>query len=156
MAARQRTPHNLPVQLTSFVGRVREKAQLRDLLDTTIRRITLTGSGGSGKTRPALETAREVLDRFTDGVWLVELATLTDPELVPRTVAVAGTLSTSTGPYRAMSAASLSSDTPTKSRAKKSSPVPSLSHFTTLNVVIIQPCPRPATHPGATSLSPIL
>lgn len=82
------TPHNLPMQLTSFVGRVREKAEIKELLAAT-RLLTLTGAGGSGKTRLALETAREVLDRFPDGVWLAELAPLADPELVPRAVAVA-------------------------------------------------------------------
>ena len=89
MASRlQITPHNLPMQLTSFVGRAREKAEIKELLATT-RLLTLTGAGGSGKTRLALETAREVLDRFPDGVWLVELAPLADPDLVPRAVAVA-------------------------------------------------------------------
>jgi hypothetical protein len=62
MASRQKTvPHNLPVQLTSFVGRVRGKAEIRELL-TENRLLTLTGSAGSGKTRLALETAGEVLD----------------------------------------------------------------------------------------------
>lgn len=89
MAARQKTPlHNLPVQLTSFVGRAGEKAKIQALLATT-RLVTLTGAGGSGKTRLALEAAHEVLDRFPDGVWFAELAPLADPELVARAVASA-------------------------------------------------------------------
>jgi non-specific serine/threonine protein kinase len=81
-------PNNLPVQLTSFIGREREKAEVRGLLSST-RCLTLTGSGGSGKTRLALEVAAEALEAFPDGVWLVELAPLSDPDLVPRAVASA-------------------------------------------------------------------
>src|SRR5438445_12847650 len=79
-------PHNLPVQLTSFVGRDREMREVRRLLGTT-RLLTLTGPGGSGKTRLALQVAADVLDRFSHGVWLVELATVSDPVLVPETIA---------------------------------------------------------------------
>jgi predicted ATPase/DNA-binding winged helix-turn-helix (wHTH) protein len=78
--------HNLPVSLTNFVGRNREIAELLQLLPAT-RLLTLTGSGGSGKTRLALELAANVLDRFEDGVWVVDLAALSDPSLLPQTVA---------------------------------------------------------------------
>jgi hypothetical protein len=78
--------HNLPTALSSFVGRERELAEVQARL-TDARLVTLTGVGGSGKTRLALEVARAVLDRYPDGVWLVELAALADPALVPQTVA---------------------------------------------------------------------
>jgi predicted ATPase/class 3 adenylate cyclase len=81
-------PHNLPVQLTSFIGRDREIAEVKRLLTRT-RLVTLTGPGGSGKTRLALQAASEVLSAYPDGVWLVELATLTDPDLVRSAVATA-------------------------------------------------------------------
>jgi len=79
--------NNLPRQLTSFVGREREISEIRRLLSTTAL-LTLTGVGGCGKTRLALQVAAEVLDEFKDGVWLVELAPLPDPAFVPQTVAV--------------------------------------------------------------------
>ena len=79
-------PHNLPVQLTSFIGREHELAEVKRLLATT-RLLTLTGPGGTGKTRLSLQMAAEVLDTFPDGVWLVELAPLADPSLVPQTLA---------------------------------------------------------------------
>ena len=81
-------PNNLPVQLTSFVGREREKAEVRILLSGT-RLITLTGSGGAGKTRLAIQVAAEVLEEFPNGAWLVELAALSDPSIVPKAVASA-------------------------------------------------------------------
>jgi predicted ATPase/class 3 adenylate cyclase len=81
-------PHNLPIQLTSFIGRAREKAEVKRLLSTT-RFLTLTGSGGAGKTRLTLQVAAQLLEGFQDGVWLVELAALTDPSLVPKAVASA-------------------------------------------------------------------
>ena len=71
-------PHNLPVQLTSFIGREHELADVKSLLATT-RLLTLTGPGGTGKTRLSLQLAADVLDDFADGVWLVELAPLADP-----------------------------------------------------------------------------
>jgi predicted ATPase/DNA-binding CsgD family transcriptional regulator len=79
-------PHNLPHPLTSFIGREREIAEARRLLDSS-RLLTLTGTGGVGKTRLGHEVAAGLLDRFQDGVWLVELASLADPTLVPRAVA---------------------------------------------------------------------
>jgi predicted ATPase/DNA-binding SARP family transcriptional activator len=85
-----RTLHrtNLPVQLTSFVDRERELEELTRLLPETPL-VTLTGVGGCGKTRLALETARSALPRFRDGAHLVELAGLTKPEFVPDAVAAA-------------------------------------------------------------------
>jgi predicted ATPase/class 3 adenylate cyclase/Tfp pilus assembly protein PilF len=79
-------PNNLPVQLTSFIGREREMKEVKELLKQT-RLLTLTGSGGCGKTRLALQMAADLLEEYPDGVWLVELAVLTDPALVPTTVA---------------------------------------------------------------------
>jgi predicted ATPase/class 3 adenylate cyclase len=81
-------PHNLPVQLTRFVGRERELAELGELLGKT-RLLTLTGTGGCGKTRLALQLAAQLVDRFPDGVWLAELAGVSDPALVPRVLASA-------------------------------------------------------------------
>ncbi len=78
--------HNLPAPLTSFVGREQEVAEVGRLLATT-RLLTLIGTGGCGKTRLALEVARGSVAAYADGVWLVELAGLSDPGLVPRTVA---------------------------------------------------------------------
>ena len=79
-------PHNLPLQLTTFVGRGREKSEVGRLLASN-RLVTLMGAGGAGKTRLALAVASDNLDRFPDGVWLVELAPLVDPALVARTAA---------------------------------------------------------------------
>ncbi|HVA93132.1 MAG TPA: helix-turn-helix domain-containing protein [Chloroflexota bacterium] len=79
---------NLPVQVTSFVGRERELAAVLDLLDHS-RLVTLTGAGGSGKTRLALQVATELLGEFPDGVFLVALAPITDPGLVAATIAQA-------------------------------------------------------------------
>jgi predicted ATPase len=78
--------HNLPAPITSFVGREHELADVQARL-AEARLLTLTGVGGCGKTRLALEVARAVLDRYPDGVWLVELASLADPALVPYSVA---------------------------------------------------------------------
>src|ERR671915_913197 len=79
-------PHNLPSEVSSFVGREKELAEVKRLLENT-RLLTLTGSGGCGKTRLALAAAGELVQGFGDGVWLVELAPLADPSLVPQAVA---------------------------------------------------------------------
>jgi predicted ATPase/class 3 adenylate cyclase len=81
-------PTNLPQQLTSFIGREKDIAEVRSLLNTR-RLLTLTGSGGCGKTRLALQVAADLMDEFPDGVWLVELAALRDEELVTRTICAA-------------------------------------------------------------------
>ncbi|MEY2420976.1 MAG: hypothetical protein QOI95_1043 [Acidimicrobiaceae bacterium] len=78
--------HNLPVQLTTFIGRVAEMAEVRELLGDH-RLLTLTGSGGAGKTRLALHVAAEMSSGFPDGIRHAELAPITDPELVATTVA---------------------------------------------------------------------
>ncbi len=80
------TPNNLPQQLSSFVGRQGAMAELRALLRKH-RLLTLTGPGGIGKTRLALQLAAEMLDEHPDGVWFIEFASLTDARLVARTVA---------------------------------------------------------------------
>ena len=79
-------PHNLPAQLTSFVGRERETGEVRNLLGES-RLLTLTGPGGSGKTRLALEVGGRFMEESGIPVWLVELAALTDPAEVEPTVA---------------------------------------------------------------------
>ena len=76
----------LPAQLTSFVGRDAELTQLRELLAQN-RVVTLSGAGGVGKTRLAIQVAAAMAGEFSDGVWCVDLAPLTDPDLVPVTVA---------------------------------------------------------------------
>jgi predicted ATPase/class 3 adenylate cyclase len=81
-------PNNLPRQLTSFIGREKEMAGVKGLLSGTSL-LTLTGSGGCGKTRLALQVAADLLEAYAEGVWLVELAALADPTLVPQTVAAA-------------------------------------------------------------------
>lgn len=78
--------NNLPIQLTSFIGREQEMARTKALLGAT-RLLTLTGAGGTGKTRLALQVAADLIGEFPDGVWFVELASLTDPTLIPQTVA---------------------------------------------------------------------
>jgi predicted ATPase/class 3 adenylate cyclase len=82
------TPHNLPQSLTSFVGRERELAELQARLRES-RLLTLCGAGGIGKTRLALHLAAQALDMFPDGAWLVELAPISDPRLVPQAIATA-------------------------------------------------------------------
>jgi len=79
-------PNNLPRLLTTFVGRDAETDQVRALLEGSPM-LTLTGSGGIGKTRLALHVAADVLERYRDGVWVVELGTITDESLVPQAVA---------------------------------------------------------------------
>jgi predicted ATPase/DNA-binding CsgD family transcriptional regulator len=80
-------PNNLPTQLTSFIGREEELSELSSLL-TESRLLTLTGVGGVGKTRLALQTAGKVLPRFPYGVWFVDLAPLTDASLIPSVTAL--------------------------------------------------------------------
>ena len=77
--------NNLPVQATSFVGRDKEIRQVKELLGKT-RLLTLTGSGGTGKTRLSLQVAADLTEGEGDGVWLAEFAPLSDPGLVPQTV----------------------------------------------------------------------
>jgi len=79
-------PSNLPLQLTSFVGREEEIAEVRRLLGQT-RLLTLTGAGGTGKSRLALQVAGELLAELRDGVFFVDLSSVTDPALVPSIVA---------------------------------------------------------------------
>ena len=80
------TPNNLPTQLTTFIGREREIAQGLELLRGT-RLLTLTGPGGTGKTRMSLQLAAEAAGDFGDGAFWVPLAPISDPELVPSTIA---------------------------------------------------------------------
>ena len=81
-------PNNLPRQLTSFIGREKEIAEIERLLSTAYL-VTLIGSGGAGKTRLGLQVAADVLENYSDGVWLSEFAPIADPALVPKTVASA-------------------------------------------------------------------
>jgi predicted ATPase/class 3 adenylate cyclase len=81
-------PHNLPAQLTSFIGRAKEIDEVCRLLESH-RLVTLTGSGGTGKTRLSLQVAATMLEQYPHGAWLVDLAPLADPILVPQTVASA-------------------------------------------------------------------
>ncbi len=82
----RRSVTNLPGQLTSFVGREREIAEIRSLVREA-RLVTLTGTGGAGKTRLSLQIGAAAAAEFPDGAWFVELAPLTDPALVPQAVA---------------------------------------------------------------------
>jgi predicted ATPase/DNA-binding CsgD family transcriptional regulator len=77
--------HNLPAQVTSFIGRQREISEVRQLLSAT-RLLTLSGPPGTGKTRLALQVASQVLDQYEDGVYFVELAPISDPRFVTRTI----------------------------------------------------------------------
>ncbi len=94
---------NLPIPLTSFIGRAREMAEVKSLLTPRLvshpfsasrnqekgeaRLVTLIGAGGSGKTRLSIQVGTDLIDSFKDGVWWVELGPLADPGLVPKTVA---------------------------------------------------------------------
>lgn len=78
-------PHSLPLQLTRLVGRKRELSEVRSALRSA-RLVTLTGTGGSGKTRLALQVATDLIEEYSDGTWFVEFAGTTDPMLVPRVV----------------------------------------------------------------------
>jgi predicted ATPase/DNA-binding CsgD family transcriptional regulator len=85
---RSTSRHNLPAPRSSFIGREREILEVKRELEIT-RLLTITGPGGSGKTRLALEVARDLLEDYSDGVWLVELAPLSEEALVPKAVAEA-------------------------------------------------------------------
>ena len=95
-------PHNLPTQRTGFVGREREMLEIKRALAMS-QLLTLTGTGGLGKTRLALEVARDLVGAYPDGVWLVELAPLSDGKLVAQ--AVADALSVEERPGRSLTEA---------------------------------------------------
>src|SRR5207244_6898857 len=80
--------HNLPEQLTSFVGRETELAEIKHLLSRA-RLLTLLGSGGNGKTRLAMQAAADMVDQFRNGVWIVDMATVLDPTLIAPMVGAA-------------------------------------------------------------------
>jgi predicted ATPase len=88
--------NNLPIQLTSFVGREKELTELKELIEST-RLVTLTGAGGSGKTRLALQVAAEMIRHFQNGVFFVALAPITEPSLVASTIAQALSLTETAG-----------------------------------------------------------
>jgi hypothetical protein len=79
--------HNLPLELNPLIGRDSDEHDVRELLGTC-RLLTLTGAGGVGKTRLALAVARGAVAAYEDGVWLVELASLSDPGLVAHALAM--------------------------------------------------------------------
>ena len=79
---------NLPIPITRFVGRERSVAAVKELLESN-KLVTLTGAGGTGKTRLAVQVGTDLLDNFQDGVWWIELGSLTDADMLPRTVATA-------------------------------------------------------------------
>lgn len=89
-------PHNLTMRLTPFIGRERELRELKELCAAG-RLVTLTGPGGTGKTRLSLEVAAEVLQSFADGAFFVSLAPIAEPELVPMAIAKALDLSEEPG-----------------------------------------------------------
>jgi predicted ATPase/class 3 adenylate cyclase len=80
-------PNNLPIQLTRFIGRQEQVSKLKEQLLNGARLLTLIGPGGTGKTRLALEVAAEAITAFEDGAWFVDLAPITDPDLVISTIA---------------------------------------------------------------------
>jgi hypothetical protein len=81
-------PNNLPPQSTAFIGREQQLQAVRSaLVQTDVRLVTLTGPGGTGKTRLSLQVADGLLDSFRDGVFFVPLASVMDPDLVPSAIA---------------------------------------------------------------------
>lgn len=88
IASLNRLPNNLPSQPTLFVGRGAELDEIKDLLVADpVRLVTLTGPGGTGKTRLALQSGAELIDRFVDGTYFIDLAPIRDPNLVLATIA---------------------------------------------------------------------
>ncbi len=86
LASLDSRPNNLPSQLSTFIGRESELSQLQDALAKN-RLVSLCGPGGIGKTRLAIHAAANELGRYADGAWIVRLADVTDPDLIPQTVA---------------------------------------------------------------------
>src|SRR4051812_35228085 len=99
-----RPPTNLPEPVSELIGRDVELDEIRDLC-ISHRLVTLTGAGGIGKTQLGFAAARHLQPRFADGVWVIELAPLSDPELVPVTVATALGLELASGTASAVSGA---------------------------------------------------
>ena len=136
--------HNLPAPRTSFVGRHKEIVELKRALAMT-QLLTLTGAGGSGKTRLALEVARDLVGGYQDGVWLVDLAPLSEGGLVPKAVAAA--VGISEQPGRQIT------DTLLESMRDKEQllVMDNCEHLTEavarLVDALLDACPRPA-HPG--------
>lgn len=89
-------PNNLPTQMTSFVGRTSDLAEVRRMIGYS-RLVTVTGVGGAGKTRLALQVAADIAGEFSDGAWLVELGALSDPDLIDAAVADALGVAQTTG-----------------------------------------------------------
>ncbi len=98
-AQRDALPSNLPAQLTSFVDRENVVAEIKEKLQSN-RLVTLVGTGGVGKSRCAVQIGAQILDGFSDGVWLAELAPISDPTLV--TAVIARTLGVQEAPNRPM------------------------------------------------------
>jgi predicted ATPase/class 3 adenylate cyclase len=88
--------NNLPAQLTSFIGREKEMAEIKQALGEH-RLVTLTGSGGAGKSRLSLQVASDALVQFPNGIWFVELAPLSEPDLIPQTILTAAGIQTQQG-----------------------------------------------------------
>jgi predicted ATPase/serine/threonine protein kinase len=89
-------PNNLPTNLSKFIGREKEIAEVKGAL-SEYRLVTLTGSGGVGKTRLSLQVATELLDQFPNGTWFVELAPITDPDLIPQIILTAADMQAQQG-----------------------------------------------------------
>jgi predicted ATPase/class 3 adenylate cyclase len=102
-------PNNLPTLVSAFIGRETELADVRELISSA-RLVTLTGAGGSGKTRLALQASAELIGKIPDGVWLTELAPLTDGEQIPVAVAAALGVTDHSGPTLAATVTSALAD----------------------------------------------